>query len=495
MGLNAQTGDPCGTSKEVAEPIFERLRKNKLKVESGLIDFRDDIQYIPVKFHIARKSDGTGGVPESDILDQFCSLNKDFEDFDIQFFIDGDFNYIDNDRVYNEHRATEDGLMSLNREANALNIFMVNLIEGTVGGYYTPFKDWIVMRNSNVSGSTIPQIFAHEIGHYFSLQHTHIGWDDDPWNMDDHGCPTSAVAPDPVNGATVSGSIVEKVDGSNCEIAGDEICDTPPDYNGLRWRDCDYTGGACDPDGTEIDPMENNIMSYFFGCPRTSYMFTEMQQDIIKADLTNFDRQGLKTKSPRLVDEITSMANPVSPINGESAGPFDNVTLRWEEVANANAYLVVVSPFPNFPPNNSFVQITSTPSAVFTELDNNRLYYWRVKPFNDYYTCQQFSNFTTFRTSSTTSTNTISQVSRWQITPNPIYTPTFTIKFSTTDAISGNLRILSLAGNEVQNLGIVKYGKGSHELNVLADNLNAGVYFVNLNTGSGQISEKIVVLK
>ena len=71
--------------------------------------------------------------------------------------------------------------------------------------------------------------------------------------------PWSADIGNPAPASSPGGIPTEKMDGSNCETAGDYLCDTPPDYNGFGWDDCDYDGGAQDPMGVEIDPEERLI--------------------------------------------------------------------------------------------------------------------------------------------------------------------------------------------------------------------------------------------
>ncbi|MEM9896947.1 MAG: T9SS type A sorting domain-containing protein [Bacteroidota bacterium] len=86
-----------------------------------------------------------------------------------------------------------------------------------------------------MNGSTLP----HEIGHYFSLYHTH--------------------------GKTNNGTTDELVDGTNCADTGDDICDTPADPNlsgKVQNSNCAYTGTDTDANGAAFVPNTRNIMSY-----------------------------------------------------------------------------------------------------------------------------------------------------------------------------------------------------------------------------------------
>ena len=57
----------------------------------------------------------------------------------------------------------------------------------------------------------------------------------------------------------------ELVSGSNCDTAGDLICDTPADP-GLSSSNvdttCKYKGTSRDPDGNTYNPDTRNVMSY-----------------------------------------------------------------------------------------------------------------------------------------------------------------------------------------------------------------------------------------
>lgn len=78
---------------------------------------------------------------------------------------------------------------------------------------------------------------AHELGHFFGLQHT---FGKSPEENSTH----------------------EKADGSNCTEEADFICDTPADPNGLIDENCVYIG-LSDKKKHGYNPMVNNYMSYY----------------------------------------------------------------------------------------------------------------------------------------------------------------------------------------------------------------------------------------
>ena len=96
---------------------------------------------------------------------------------------------------------------------------------------------------------------AHELGHYFGLLHTF----------------------ETSNGA-------ELVDGSNCETAGDGICDTPADPyiegSPIQWTDladpCRFVYRGLDANGDFYTPHTANVMSYYDGGCTCGFTFDQL---------------------------------------------------------------------------------------------------------------------------------------------------------------------------------------------------------------------------
>lgn len=78
---------------------------------------------------------------------------------------------------------------------------------------------------------------AHELGHFFGLQHT-------------------------FGNNTKENSTEELPDASNCKTEGDFICDTPADPNGLINKKCQFIG-LSDKQKHNFNPFVNNFMSYY----------------------------------------------------------------------------------------------------------------------------------------------------------------------------------------------------------------------------------------
>ncbi|MFD0835545.1 T9SS type A sorting domain-containing protein [Mariniflexile aquimaris] len=205
------------------------------------------INSIPVKAHVIRSSDGTGGICESDLYNAFSNLNTVYADAFMSFFLCEGINYINEDELCHLNKGDETNLIERYNVPGLINIYFTDDILGesddTLCGYTdnSGRNDVIVLKNSCVTNSSS---LAHEMGHFFSLIHTH--------------------GPDNTKLTT------EFVDGSNCDTDGDGICDTPADPK-LTSKNvnnfCEYTGTEKDAHGDLFAPDAQNIMSYSLkGC-------------------------------------------------------------------------------------------------------------------------------------------------------------------------------------------------------------------------------------
>jgi len=191
---------------------------------------------IPIHAYIIRKSNGKGGSTENEMMRGLDLLNEDFSSTPYQFYYH-DIEYIDSDQFFVISSVTESNtLYNIYNNPNALNMYVAGyLLEGFNGFARLPWSP-----NSNAFFFTHHAIntviYAHEVGHYFGLLHTHTS----------------------TQGA-------ELVNGTNCSTAGDFVCDTPADplitvvnVDSM----CVYTGTATDFNGDLYVPEPRNIMSY-----------------------------------------------------------------------------------------------------------------------------------------------------------------------------------------------------------------------------------------
>lgn len=494
LEANAQsTNGRCGVSLEDQKLIDQRLQAN---LQAGNQENACVNKYVPVFFHRVGDASGAGKVYENKILTQLCEMNEQYQSLGIQFYLAKHPTYglwdntINHNNVYTDQ--TNAFLMNNKKFANAINYYVVNTAEsgnplGITLAYYSPNYDWIVTRKDQmgVGNSTI----SHETGHFFSLNHTFFGWEGEPF------CPTSAgwpIAP----ATSPGGNPTEKMDGSNCTVAGDRICDTPPDYlvafcgtqNG-----CDpYTGGAKDPMGVLIDPMENNYMSYFENCQ--NYVFTPIQGDVMCNDLNSAARNFLDNTFVPAATSITVPANLlVAPATGAIPQFYDNITLEWTAVTGATYYFIEVDIAPNFISASRQTFVVQGTTLNLTNLVKNKKHYWKVTPFNEYYTCAT-GLYTYFTTSTTSGLNQIAELSDWSVIPNPASANSpVTVSINANSSFKGSLQVFDIAGKLVFEKSNERFPEGNTSVEIPTNILQRGVYLVTLTNNAATITQRLII--
>jgi len=498
-----QTRGVCGTTIADQAESTTRLRANIAKVAGGqAVLERNVTQYVPIHFHLVGDATGAGKHKERLVLDQLCHLNEFYAPLGMRFYLKphptyGLFDYsINNNNVYSNQSNSL--LMQSRRHQNAINVFVVdepgndNQQPGQVLGYYSPTPDWLVMRKTEVNG-TGNGTLDHEMGHFFSLRHPHYGWEGDPFDTAD---PSWPIAPTYSPPEPYGAILTELVDGSNCEDAADLICDTPPDYNfGFGWPNCNYTLPAKDPAGALVNPMETNIMGYFIGC---DYVFTQMQQDIVLADRETSDRNYLDNSFAPAAETITTPATDdflVAPANGANTPYFDEVLLEWNAVPGATYYLLEMDYLSTYNTGNFRSYIVTGTSKLLTDLDDNRVYYWRVRPFNEYATCTQ-ARQRSFKTSLTSGVNSIEALSALQITPNPVSgDATARLFVSASAGFEATVRIIDATGRQVQALHNLTFAAGETTIDLPTAGLANGIYLVSVENAAGRSVRKMSVIR
>jgi hypothetical protein len=253
VGLKAQHED-CGT--EASEEIVQNFAKTSEDRTAFHANFRSGPVQLPLKVHIVRYSDGSGGLKHNELFDEIQALNRHYAAAGVQFFLCDQPQYIDDDYFADMGGTQRQEITAQYDQNGAINIYFVPRLlasdDKTLCGLSYYFQPHLPEQRDHVfvatycgsNGSTL----AHELGHYLSLLHTH---------------------------STTNGT--STVNGSNCGLTGDQICDTPADpmLIGLVNDDCEYVGSVEDPNGDAYDPLTDNIMSYAPASCRSH--FTQMQ--------------------------------------------------------------------------------------------------------------------------------------------------------------------------------------------------------------------------
>lgn len=236
----AQTYKECGTTINEQGTTYEFVQKQRLQAfTKPQIPVMNEV---PVKIHIIGADNGFFAIDSVDVFEELVVANELFAAANIQFTSCENVNYIyDNDYV-TFVKNTDELLCDLHDKPDAINIYFVPFLVKEVDsgfedlcGYAHNFdiKPRVFMdKGCSTNGSTL----AHELGHSFSLLHTH---------STSHG--------------------EELVNGSNCSTAGDLLCDTPADpelSNDLVNSVCEYVGTELDNQQNPYMPDVANIMSY-----------------------------------------------------------------------------------------------------------------------------------------------------------------------------------------------------------------------------------------
>jgi hypothetical protein len=476
----------CGTHShdmEEAQKLFTQAGYLK-NLESN----RGELRYIPVKIHVVSDNLGGNKATMQAVLNQFARLNSDFKNLNLVFYlVDGStFSFIKDNAINSNPRANEADMKSY-KHPNALNIFFTSKIiipgsEGNILGYYSPSNDFVTIINTEAEGNT--NTISHEVGHFFNLRHTFHGWEANPYAENEHGNP---VALDFAPETTVR---VELVNKSNCTIAADQLCDTPPDYNfGFSVPGCSWTKTILDKNSDTIKPMANNQMSYFNNC--SSFVFTLDQENRMRANLSNFLRSNLDRNYVPNTKTLPSSSELITPLNAQKIDGYNSVTFEWKD-QGADFYMLEVK-------NSSEAYVYFVKGQTKYTAKNllaNKLYVWSVRAVNDGFTNNNRDNISrTVRTGSIqVAINEILELSKYKIYPNPVTTNQFNVELELDTPLEAELILRDLSGKKLyfknENLTI---GKSNISLDI--STFANGFYIFEMVTSKGRLVEKILIQK
>ncbi len=216
-----------------------------------------DKQFL-VHLHIVTDLDSNLATTLNDVNDNIEIMNAVFSKIGVSFVICEvdtiyNFNYLEGNT--GDHLSE---LKNLYNQKNRINLYLFDTYDddevcgkASLGGIKFPSVAQVSVRSDCGSGT-----FIHEFGHLFGLPHT---FDTD------------------------SGR--ELVDGSNCETAGDGVCDTPADpyYTSSNKEDWvndagEFIAEVVDANGDFYSPHVGNIMAYYkqSGCEFTDGQYIKM---------------------------------------------------------------------------------------------------------------------------------------------------------------------------------------------------------------------------
>ncbi len=207
--------------------------------------------------HIVKDSLGHPIVSEEEVKSILNMANKAFEPICISF----DFcavNYIDDYSFLHINDGEEVGLIKSRFHKNRrINLYIVNSVFSETINSFSYHKS-ITTQDSAIV--IIPQSgigLMHELGHTFGLYHTF---------------------------ETKFG--VELVNGSNCEVAGDLLCDTPADPGIRLQKGCEFDFKGKDPNNDFYRTEIGNYMTHYFcaHCFFTSGQYEIMAKTFLESE-------------------------------------------------------------------------------------------------------------------------------------------------------------------------------------------------------------------
>lgn len=369
---------PCGTPAGIDPWLRKYLAAPTTYPESS------DTLWAGLQIHLLGRDDGSGRFTPDRMLDAFYRLNEDFTQTGIRFYFKHPWNLI-NSTLWFQHDSIVQGraMMFANNVPGALNVYFMVRAAGNCG-YNLPYAG-IAMAHA-CSGAN-DHTWAHEVGHALALPHPFLGWEGKTYNPD---LPTPDTllydythfhaTPDTVVPAPLDTALVEYVDGRNCAIAADRICDTGPDYLSYRWQ-CNAQGMSTvqqrDPAGAPFFSDGTLFMSYAAdNCQRR---FTPQQIQIMRTRLLTDRSSWLATEAP-VTGLVGQTAQLIAPIN-QAPSPVNATVLQWAPVPHATHYLVQVSKVSGYGIRDFEAVVTDT-FALATNLTPNWNYFWRVRAFN-----------------------------------------------------------------------------------------------------------------
>ncbi len=478
---------PCGTVDQ-RSPWLQEYQAGMIGVPRN-----DDLIYVALQIHVVGTDEGTGYMSVDNVMKAYCTLIEDFAPTNIQFYLANPINYIASSEWY-EHTTFQQGrqMMNQNNFSDVINCYIVDNAADACG-YYSPtynenFPTDALALSKNCLGVN-DHTWAHEVGHYLSLPHPFYGWESEAHDYDEPA-PESTY-----NVFEQQDWPVERADNSNCDLAGDRFCDTAPDYLNYRWN-CNGGGFSnviqYDPDGEPFQSDGTLYMSYSNSSCKNR--FSDEQIGAMRANILDL-RQNIIAPAPEGdvaipdVDELTVL----SPAPGTILPGASEVTISWEPIPNATHYVVQVNPFNIF--GVVFNQyIVEGNSLVFTELQDDETFYFRVRPFNMYNSCTNFTSSASFETGSLVNTNELLPSESLLVFPNPVTEGQLTLQLTTDEADFAQYQLIDALGRVVYN-GQAGLAPGNNQLGIATDRYAAGLYTLRVQLEDRQASRKVILQK
>lgn len=84
-GFSQQLLGTCGSSLEDNLLIKQRMLENRAEWQGKLIQRGGAPSYVPVRYWLVARADGTGRLPFKNVIDNLCALNKIYASLNMVF--------------------------------------------------------------------------------------------------------------------------------------------------------------------------------------------------------------------------------------------------------------------------------------------------------------------------------------------------------------------------------------------------------------------------
>ena len=487
LPIFAQAQKPCATAPQKSS----WLTKFQLHPDAYALPESDTTLYIPLTIHFVGTDAGNGYFTFNSLLGSLCQLNADYEQANIQFYIEGSIHYINNS-AYNIHGTVAEGaqMMFENDVENTLNLYFLDDPAGACG-YNLPYASIAINEGCAIGSHTI----AHEIGHAFTLPHPFLGWEGKTY-MEGDTAPVKLTYDYTyfqdtliLDTLIIDTTFAELVDGSNCQYAADGFCDTPPDYLAYRWQcDADNTNGFLETDPTGETFSTNGELFMSYAADHCQSKFSDQQiaamRTFVLQERSNFLYN--QTPLPPLSLEPIVLISPAE----EAVSDLNHTPLIWSSAGDSAIYHLVVSRSFTmaYPDIDTFVTDTT---FLLTDLEIHN-YYWTVRAHNNYSFCSPNSLQGKFKAAETVATFRELQ-KNWQVGPTFVKKGA-SIHFFGSEPLAADakLSIVSLSGVQLQSAQLTQ-GQSHDEL-LLSEKCSQGMYFLIIQTADQLVlRQKIMV--
>lgn len=447
---------------------------------------RNTIEYYPVQIFSVARSNGDGRLSDIEMRKGLCTLNEDFLDYGIQFYMKNPIRDINNDDYYEHSQSNGYKMMRNHNVTGVFNIYIVKDPNETCG-YFSPSNEAVAVGQFCFIGGT--HALTHEMGHYLGLPHTFKGWENREYDKSN--------VPDYLGVRGRDTVFVETVDGSNCIVSGDGFCDTPPDYISERWN-CTGDGMSSisylDPNGDEFFVDGTNYMSY--AQDRCQSMFTPQQVDRMHLFLdTRYNSRRYKFIPPARAQGLDMEL--VSPAN-QADVDMNEVELSWKPLPDAEEYIVQVSILSGilFDKGNKLLQYRTSDTKVSipsNDLKPEQQYFWRVIPVNRFTFCLEPSDESSFTPQIKSNTHLLPDGDQVRVFPNIIKagSPTIHLQYKFTTPRNLRLTLYNVSGQILSSIN--QRILGDTESSFHPGDLQGGLYILHISDGKNVITQKLMV--